>query len=112
MPHERVAEEVRAVLARKRISGRHAARDLGWKPGYMHRRLSGEAPFDVNDLAALAGLLEVPITVFFSGVEPGTPQAKTAGDGIGDSSIAVMSINTIHPRTTWPDADVSPPLAA
>lgn len=63
--HLVVAAEVRAHLARKRISGRQAAFALGWKQPYISRRLSGDIPFDVNDLAALAELLEVPVTAFF-----------------------------------------------
>lgn len=67
-PHEVVAGEVRAALARRRISGRRAAREIGWNPNYIARRLDGRTPFDVNDLAALAGLLEVPVTALVSGL--------------------------------------------
>lgn len=31
----------------------------------MGRRLSGEVPFNVNDLVAIAEALEVPVTSFF-----------------------------------------------
>jgi Helix-turn-helix. len=65
LPHQVVAGEVRAALARRRISGRKAAREIGWTPAYIGRRLSGEAPLDVNDLVALAQLLDVPLTSFF-----------------------------------------------
>ena len=64
-PHEAVAAEVRAQLARNRLSGRRAAEMLGWKQTYMSRRLTGAVPFDVDDLAALAELLDVPIGQFF-----------------------------------------------
>jgi len=63
--HLRVAAEVRAHLARQRISGRQAAFALGWKQPYIARRLSGEIPFDVSDLAKIADLLGVPVTAFF-----------------------------------------------
>jgi hypothetical protein len=63
--HE-VAAEVRAQIARKRRSGRSVALQLGWTQAYMGRRLVGEVPFNVNDLAAIADVLEVPVTVFFS----------------------------------------------
>lgn len=62
---QQVAAEVRAQLARKRLSGRSAALELGWTQPYISRRLTGEVPFDVNDLAALAALLEIPMTAFF-----------------------------------------------
>lgn len=60
-----VAGEVRAYLARRRLSARQAAIKLGWTAPYLSRRLTGEVPFDVADLAAIAELLEVPVTVFF-----------------------------------------------
>ena len=63
--HLVVAAEVRAHLARQRISGRQAAFALGWKQPYIARRLGGDIPFDVNDLAKLAELLDLPITSFF-----------------------------------------------
>jgi transcriptional regulator with XRE-family HTH domain len=64
-PHEIVAAEVRAQLARRKLSGVRAARALGWSQNYISRRLSGTVPFDVTDLAAIAELLEVPMTTFF-----------------------------------------------
>ncbi len=64
-PHLAVAAEVRAQLARKRVSGRQAALALGWKQPYISRRLTGEIPFDVNDLTALADLLGLPVSEFF-----------------------------------------------
>jgi transcriptional regulator with XRE-family HTH domain len=64
---QHVAAEVRAHLARQRISGRRAALMLGWTPPYLSRRLTGEIPFDVDDLAKVADLLGVPIATFFDG---------------------------------------------
>jgi transcriptional regulator with XRE-family HTH domain len=80
-PHQAVAAEVRAQLARRRMSGRRAAFALGWKQPYIARRLSGEIPFDVNDLAALAQLLELPVSEFFGvrGVPGTTGQGFTKG---------------------------------
>ena len=63
--HQVVAAEVRAELARQRISARQAARRLGWTQQYLSRRMTGDISFDVNELAALADLLEVPISAFF-----------------------------------------------
>ena len=71
-PHEVVAGEVRASLARQRVSGRAAARTLGWTSDYIHRRLDGRTPFDANDLVALAALLDVPVASFFAEVPSGT----------------------------------------
>jgi transcriptional regulator with XRE-family HTH domain len=64
-PHEAVAAEVRAGLARQKLSGVRAARKLGWTQNYISRRLSGSVPFDVTDLVAIAELLDIPVTRFF-----------------------------------------------
>lgn len=63
---EDVAGEVRAWMGRRRRSGRSIAFELGWTEVYLSRRLTGQVPFDVADLAALAGLLDVPVTAFFT----------------------------------------------
>lgn len=60
-----VAEEARALLARRRVSGRQIGKMLGWSPAYLSRRLTGQIPFSVADLEALARILRVPISAFF-----------------------------------------------
>lgn len=62
---EQVAEEVRALLARRRLSARRAATELGWTEWYMSRRMTAKTAFDVDDLAALAELLGVTVIDFF-----------------------------------------------
>lgn len=59
-----VAAEVRAEMARQRRSGRSVARELGWSHVYMSRRLTGQTPLGLDDLAAIAGVLGVPLTEF------------------------------------------------
>ena len=59
---QRVAEEVRALMARRRISQEVAAQAIGRSQSYMSRRAKGEMPFDVTDLERLAKLLDVPVT--------------------------------------------------
>jgi transcriptional regulator with XRE-family HTH domain len=63
--YEAIAGEVRAELARQKLSGVRVARQLGWTQNYISRRLSGTVPFDVADLQAIADLLEVSVTEFF-----------------------------------------------
>jgi transcriptional regulator with XRE-family HTH domain len=65
-PHELVAAEVRAELARQQLSGVRAAKALGWTQNYISVRLRGVVPFDVADLIKIADLLEVPVETFFS----------------------------------------------
>jgi transcriptional regulator with XRE-family HTH domain len=60
-----VAGEVRAWLARRKRSARSVALELGWTEPYLSRRLTGGVPFNVIDLAAIAGVLEIPMSVFF-----------------------------------------------
>jgi transcriptional regulator with XRE-family HTH domain len=62
---EAVAAEIRAELARRRLSARRAAARLGWTQAYLSRRLNGDVPFDVKDIEALAGLLGVSPQRFF-----------------------------------------------
>lgn len=69
MIRDQVAEEVRALLARRRLSARAAARQLGWTANYLSRRMTGEIAFDVEDLDALGRLLNVQVTAFFSFLE-------------------------------------------
>jgi hypothetical protein len=64
---ESIAAEVRAQLARRRRSARSAALELGWTQPYMSRRINGVVAFNVEDLAQLARLLDVPVISFFQG---------------------------------------------
>lgn len=73
--HESVAGEVRAELARRRLSGRQAAIRLGWTQPYMSRRLTGEIPFNLADLEEIAGLLNVTPESFF-------PEENLSGDRV------------------------------
>jgi transcriptional regulator with XRE-family HTH domain len=62
-----VAGEVRATLARKRLSAVKLAGQLGWSQTYMARRMSGVQPFDVDDLEAVAAALGMDPAVFLKG---------------------------------------------
>lgn len=55
----RVAEEIRALLARQRRSGRWLASALGVSQTWMSSRLTGSTPIDLNDLQRIATVLEV-----------------------------------------------------
>lgn len=58
---EGVAEEVRALLARKRLSGAKLAQTIGRSEMYVSRRLRGETAFDLDDLERIAAALGAPI---------------------------------------------------
>lgn len=54
-----VAGEIRATMARRRMSGRQLATLLGASQTWVSSRLSGATPIDLNDLARIAELLGV-----------------------------------------------------
>src|SRR5690242_11047111 len=56
-----VAEEVRALLARRRISGRQLATELGVSPSWVSYRLTGVQAIDLNDLMRIARALGVGV---------------------------------------------------
>lgn len=61
LPAIRVADEVRAAMARKRVSQTKLADILGISQAAVSRRLTGEVAFDVNELSVLAGALDVSL---------------------------------------------------
>lgn len=58
---ELVAEEVRALLARRRLNGAKLATAIGKSEMYVSRRLRGETAFDLDDLEKIADVLGVPV---------------------------------------------------
>lgn len=86
---ERVAEEIRVLLARRRMSQAELARRLHVSGAWLNYRLTGKQPIDLNDLQAIADALEVqPIDLLGSGptgpyspahakrqVKPSTPKS-------------------------------------
>lgn len=64
--HEFVASEVRAEMARKRMSGAALARSLDVSPQWVSYRLSGQVPFDVAELARVAEVLGVEVSQFLA----------------------------------------------
>lgn len=56
-----VAEEVRAIMGRRRKTGAALARQLGVSQMWVSDRLRGVQPFDLGDLERIAGVLEVEV---------------------------------------------------
>lgn len=56
-----VAEEIRALMARRRMSGRQLAAQLGVSPSWVSYRLTGTQPIDINDMSLIAKALEVGV---------------------------------------------------
>jgi len=65
-----VAAEVRAEMARQNVPQRELGRVLGLSQGAAWRRLKGDVPFDVAELAKVAELLKAPMSQFLPAEEP------------------------------------------
>jgi len=58
-----VGANVRAEMARRLVSQSDLARELGLSQMAVSRRLRGDIPFDVDEIARAAVYLEVPLSV-------------------------------------------------
>lgn len=67
-PAALVGGNVRAELARRGISQATLARELGLPQTSVSARLRGVTPFDVNELARVASVLEVSVETLLAGV--------------------------------------------
>lgn len=65
---EQVAAELRAHLARQRISGRTLAKLLGENQTWVSRRLSGHVPLDTDDLQRIANVLGLTPMELLAGI--------------------------------------------
>lgn len=69
---ERVAEEVRALMARKMMTGAELATAIGRSPMYVSRRVRGEVAFDLDDMQRLAEVFGIEVGALLpKGVEAG-----------------------------------------
>lgn len=57
-----VSANVRAEMARRRITQQQVAEALGLKQGSVSKRLNGRVPWDVNEVSTVADLLGVPVS--------------------------------------------------
>ena len=85
-PHQLVADNLAAELARKRMSGRQAARALNLSQPYVARRVSGEIPLDVNDLFMFSKLLSIDPSVLLNAETP-HPGNPSEGSVVGPAGI-------------------------
>lgn len=85
---QRTAEEIRVLLARKRMSAAELARRTGIKQSTMARRMTGEIAFDLDDLEAIARVLEVEVVELLPSTvrvgERGQPNDRWADIGRTD----------------------------
>lgn len=67
---QQVASNLAAELARKRMSGRDAAKALNMGQMYVSRRVSGDVEMSVSDLIQFANLLQIDPAVLLNGASP------------------------------------------
>ena len=86
-----VAEEIRAVMGRKRISGSELARRLDRSQPWVSRRISGAVALDWDDMDRIAQALDVAISDLLPGdlrtgsgltLLPGDPQQELPFPGV------------------------------
>ncbi len=63
---EAIGEELRAAIARVRLSGAALGRHLGKPQPWISRRLTGSVPFDVDELDAVCDLLGIDIVALMT----------------------------------------------
>lgn len=94
-----VAEEIRALMARKRMSGRQLATQLAVSPSWVSYRLTGTQAIDLDDLALIANALSVSVLDLMP------PQAASRGAG-GRSGTPTQTIVRVdssdHPMADQP----------
>lgn len=79
---ERVAEEIRALLARRGMSKSELARKLDVSHTWVTNRLSGSQPIDLNDLERIAGILGVSVQALLPN-DPGSRVLTVGGSPVG-----------------------------
>lgn len=57
-----VAEEIRVMMTRRRISGRKLAEELGVSSAWVSYRLTGSQEIGLNDLQRIAEVLDVAVS--------------------------------------------------
>jgi transcriptional regulator with XRE-family HTH domain len=78
---ERVAEEIRAMLGRKRVTGREVARRLKVSSPWISQRLTGHTEISLNDLERIAAALDVEVAELLP-----TPVRRSGQRTTSDSS--------------------------
>jgi transcriptional regulator with XRE-family HTH domain len=64
---ESAAEEIRAWIARRQLSGNKVARSLDVSPSWLSQRLLGRQDIGLDELVGIAGVLDVPVMSLIGG---------------------------------------------
>lgn len=114
---ERVAEEIRVVMTRRRVKQSELARALGKSEQWVSVRLRGVQPLDLNDLEAIAAVLDVEVAQLLPRINEGRV-LQTTGEHSGDQGrrITIRKFGLTnhphpngHPKRTQPDPSTRRP---
>jgi len=109
---EHVAEEIRVLLARKKMSAAELARRTGLKQSTMSRRMTGETAFDMDDLEIIAEVLEVEVSDLMPR-RVGAGRDPRHGSGqIGRTDDLPRAAHLVHQPFSPPRRDASRPVSA
>lgn len=64
---EQAVANLRAEIARRSLSGKDFGTRMGWSKNTTTRKLNGQSPLTVGDLASAAEILGVDVTSLLSG---------------------------------------------
>lgn len=103
---EQVAEEVRVLMARHRVSANRLAVMTGLTQSSMSRRLAGKYPFTVDELEVIADAFGVGIVELFP-TSARSDSNRRPGDYIGEASVTDL---TAERRVRRPDIDPLSPV--
>lgn len=106
---ERVAEEVRALIGRRKTNPTALARRLGMTQPYLQRRVAGEIPFDVDDLGLIAAEFNVSMRDLMPREVTSPSQSVTGAEPIVASHLvpAQRRKMTIPPASSRPNGRLS-----
>jgi transcriptional regulator with XRE-family HTH domain len=96
---EQAAEEIRALLARRKMSAAKLATRMGVGQTYLSRRMTGEVPLDLDDLEIIARELNVTV-------------AELLGTGVKDTVANLALSDREAPIADHPSVNPSKVLAA
>jgi transcriptional regulator with XRE-family HTH domain len=117
---DRVAEEIRVVLARRRVRQSQLARELGVSEQWISVRLLGKQPIDLNDLARIAEALGVQVTDLIPRTDGNSPtlryrtshersrKRQTARPPIPRTPVVGRPAHEPHQPNGRPQPDLSP----
>lgn len=114
---EQAAEEIRALLARRRVSGRELARRMGASHSWVNFRLTGAQPITLDDLQRFAEALGVDWLDLLPHDREGrvlttagqTREGRGAGTTIRKFGLTNRPGPNGHPKRTHPDPSTRRP---